>query len=289
MNQATLGILYGLLAMIPIGLANAISKRPSQSLGASRLLFYRTILTSILLFVVLLFNLDQSNFNLAYALAAFGLSFIAFIAMLFLYKAYAVGKIGIVTPIMSSSAVISIPLSVIFLEAVLSKTQAYLITLIIIGIILLTINFRDWKKSSLLQSGTGILYAIITAIAYGLFFFLAQIPNRALGQYAAALIFELGILFFTAIQIGISRQNIKIPDRKNICFILSIAVLTVLSILGLYTGLNKASAGVVLAFSSASTLVVCLYGLLIYKEKLSLSQYVGTVIIVLSMVLLSLA
>jgi len=284
-------ILYGIFSALGIGFANTLSKIPSQKIGAEKLLFFRTILTTLFLLIVLLFF--GGKFDLSMILFSLLISSIAYIAMLSMYKGFAVDKIGIVSPIASSYSVLTIILSAIFLNVTLRPAQTISIVVIIIGVIIINLNIKNkFNIRTVAQSNKGIFFGLVAAFVYGIFFFLAQIPTRVLGQYETAFLFELGILIFSSLVLLFSKKlmTIKLPDDQNKFYIFLVAIFSVASILLLYTGLKNINyAGVVLALNSCAPLVVIVLGCIIYKEKLTTLQKIAGVVIVAGIVGLSLA
>ncbi len=283
-------IFYGILSALTIGFANALSKKPGLKIGADRLLFFRTILTCVFLLIV--FLVYGGKYDLPMIGFALLISLLAYAATLAMYHGFTLDKVGLVSPIASTYSVITIILSVIFFHVALKSSQIIAITVILVGVVLINLNLR--KKMSLklfTQSNRGIVLALITSLAYGIFFFLAQIPTRVLGQYETSFLFELGILIFSLLFLGFQKKinMLRIPDKENFLHIFLVAAFTVISVLLFYTGLKSVNyASIVLALNSSAPLVVILLGRILYKEKLSRLQIFAGLIITAGIVSLSL-
>lgn len=287
MSYLFLSIFFGLLAMIPIGISNGLSPIPTKKIGPKSTLIFRGILTSTLLLIAMFFNLKETHFVTSQILYAFTTSLVAYVGLLFYYKALSIGKIGATAPIASGYIILSIALSVIFYKIPLSAWQATFIGIIILGIMLSSLNPKDFKSSSLFDVKSGIPFALVTAICWGFSFFMAQQPNKELGPYLVGLIFEVGIFCFSLIHSLGQKEKIVRPDLKTFGIIFTVAVLSVISILGLYLGLKVGNAGIILALSGGTSLVVAVYGYFVYKEKLSNSQYFAVLLILSGIVALS--
>lgn len=283
-------IFYGIFSALVIGFANALSKKPGAEIGVEKFLFFRTILTTLLLLVVLLFF--GGKFNLPMILFSLLISSIAYLAMLSMYKGFTVDKIGLVSPIASTFSMITIILSAIFFHATLEPIQVLSIVIIIIGVIMINLNMNDkLNVKAIIKSNRGVFFGLITAFAYGIFFFLAQIPTRVLGQYETAFLFEVGILICSAVVLFFSKKlkTLKLPDGQTKYDIFLVAIFSVTAILSFYTGLKNINhASIVVALNSASPLVVIVLGRVIYKEKLTTLQKISGVIIVVGIIVLSL-
>ncbi|MCK5283329.1 MAG: hypothetical protein KAK00_08035, partial [Nanoarchaeota archaeon] len=84
--SVSLGVIFGLIAMLGFGLANAISQVPAKALGSRKTVFLRGIFVSILLCILCLFFLDKINFSMKYIMIAFGISLIGYIPLATFYN-----------------------------------------------------------------------------------------------------------------------------------------------------------------------------------------------------------
>lgn len=289
MSGITLSIFLGLLGMIPMGLANAMAKIPTQKIGSTSLLFFRNIFTIIFLTPFLLFNLDNTKFIPGQIILALALSIIVYIAMVYFYKGLSIGKVAIVSPIASSYVILSLLLSVLLLGAVISKVQILSIIIIILGIIISSLNFNEIKRFKFNKNNSGLSYALVTMTLWGIFFFFAQIPNKALGPYLTSLLFEIGMFACAIFHLHSSAQKVKTPSWSNLKSIVVISGLTVVSVIAFYLGLAIANPALILVLNSATPIVIVLYGALAYKEKLSPHQYLSVCSIILGIVLIALS
>ena len=111
--ETTIGILFGFIAMLGFGLGNAIAKVPIQKIGSEKTIFYRNVIISILLFLILIFFGQDAVFSTKYILLAFLIAGIGYIPLLFFYKALNLGKVGVVSPVANSSAIFTVLFSII--------------------------------------------------------------------------------------------------------------------------------------------------------------------------------
>lgn len=282
-------IILGLINMLGMGLANSIAKKPIQALGEVNFLVKRTQLTSLGLFIVLVFYFLSANFNFIYIIFSLFLSFIVYLGMMFMYQSFKVGKLGVVSPIASSYPLISIFLTVIFFHVNISYQQVLAILIIFLGVIMCSLNFHDFKKSLFFDRKSGILQAMLASILMGSFFFLSQFPNRELGPYLSSFIFEIGMLFCAVTHsFFLPKVDEKQITKKVNLLIYVVAILSVLAIVFFYFGLRFYNAPVILASSGASPLVVLVYGSLVYREKLSVKQIIASGLMIVGIILLSL-
>ena len=160
--------------------------------------------------------------------------------------------------------------------------------LIVFGIILVSINFKDIKNSNIFSLASGIPYAILTCVLWGLMFSLFKIPVMAIGPILTALVIEIGIFLISLFQVLKAGKNIDMPDRNTLAYIILLSVFTVIGIAFFNFGIMVAEVSIVAALSMANPLVATLYGRYVYKENINVQQYLAISFILIGIVALSL-
>jgi len=281
------GILFGLMGMIGIGLTNALSPVPAKKLGPLKTLFFRNIILSIFVLVVFLIFIDKSSFQPLYIAIAVMIAIFNFTPLLAFYKAIKVGKVGIITPIVSSSVIITVPLSMILYGEQLSPLQLGSILLIAVGIILITIDFKDFDKSILLSKKSGVPLALLAMVMWGIGFAFFKIPISTIGPYFNTLIGEITIIFMSGASLLIQKQRPEIPERRMLVYLLLMGLTGAIGILGFNIGASYANLSIVAAVFAAHPLVATIYGKLVYKDKIKPLQYVAIGLTLFGIVTLS--
>lgn len=282
-----LGIIFGLIGMLGFGLANGISKVPITRIGYIKTIFFRGIFVSLLLLAATLLFLPEINFAATYILIAIAISFLGYFPLATFFKALEVGKVGIISPIANSSVIFTILFSIIFFKESLTLVQIFSILLIVLGVILISVNFKDIKNSQILKISSGIPYALVTTLLWGVVFFLLKIPVNIIGPFLTAFILEFGIFIFSSIHLRISKISFKVPDKNVLAYIFFIAFFSGAALLAFNLGIRVSDVSIVAALTAANPLVVLVYGKLVYKEKLALQQYVAAFLILAGIILIS--
>ncbi|MBI4020267.1 MAG: DMT family transporter [Candidatus Aenigmarchaeota archaeon] len=280
MDGASLGILFGLIAMVGYGLDHAIMKVPLKSLGVRKTIFFRNIFLSALLFAVLALFWQDAVFSQYYLLIAVGIALIGYIGLASFAKGLRVGKAGVVTPIANSSLVFTILFAVAFFSEALTPIQLLAIALIIAGIILESVNFRHFKESGILSPSSGIPFALLTCLLWGLIYFLLKIPVTVLGPILTSFVFELGILVFSGAGMLITRKPFGGVNRKMIPYLALVGIFGALGTVFFNLGITYASVSIIAALTAANPLVTVLYGRLAYKDRLNAKQYLALLLMV---------
>lgn len=287
MNNSSLGILFGLVALLTNGFAGSLAKVPVKALGVNKLIFYRTVFNSLLLLIVLLFTLNQSNFSLKYVLITVAIAIFGYLPMFFFYKAMALGKVGVVSPVASANSIVAVLLSIIILKESLNGLQTISIFFIVFGVILISTNFKEFERSSLFKISSGIPYALLAALGWGIWSVLVKAPIQVLGPFFTSFIMETVGLVVAYLLICGTKEGIKIKDKSILRTVIPISIFMVIWSLAYYQGIKISNVSILVPLSSASPLIVALYGKFKYKEVLSTQQYVGIGVILLSVIMLS--
>ena len=283
----SIGIIFGILSMIGLGLNAALAKVPVVKIGPHRTVFFRDMGTSVLLFISLLFFLNSAVFSPLYIAIAFIISFLGYVPLVTFYKAMRVGKIGVVVPVSNSAVVFTVLFSVIFFMEQLSIVQVFSILLIVIGIVVISVNFKDLRKSQLFKFSSGIPYALATCLLWGLVFFLFKIPVMVIGPILTALIIELGGMFFSGIAIATRKESFRLPDRRILKYIILVAISGAAGTLFFNMGVQIADVSIVAALTFSNPWITTIYGRFVYKEKLKTAQYLAILFILSGIVLIS--
>ncbi|MFW5746859.1 MAG: EamA family transporter, partial [Nanoarchaeota archaeon] len=182
-----------IISMLSIGVANLLMRFPSRRYGTRRTLVYRGLCMSALLGLGAVLT-NAWVFDLKMIIFTLLLSFLGYLPLAAFVKGLSVGKVGVVTPIANSSVIVTVLFSLVFFGEVLTPGQYGGIGLIVLGIVLISINFQDLKQSDLLDPSSGIGYALIALVIWGIFFPLLKIPSSQLGPFMTTFLIEIGIL-----------------------------------------------------------------------------------------------
>ena len=284
-----LGILFGLLTMTCFAVGEVLSKKALQYLGRKNILFYRGIL-SVVILVIALFTLPLPYmFSLPHFIGMIFVGLLGAVPIYMFYKALGVGKVGVVSPLSKSSVLVTLILSFIFLGERLSSLQTLLVGMIIAGIILSSINPKDFIRNGNIYAGAS--YALIAAGLWGFLFFVWKYFVVALGPLFTAVMIESGVVIGVATLM--KKQDLN--EMKHALQKKKQAVLGLITTLGVivgagtmfYTlGINIAPVSIVMPINSTSPFLAGLLAAWMFKERLKPIQYLGGMLIVAGVALL---
>ncbi|MCK5290171.1 MAG: EamA family transporter [Candidatus Aenigmarchaeota archaeon] len=281
------GIIFGLISMLGFGLSSSLSPIPAKRLGVMNAVFFRGIFMCLIFILLLPFFLSGTTFSSKYILIALAISVLAFIPLSTFLKALSIGKLGIISPIANSSIIFTVLFSILFFNESLNTVQFGSILLILLGIILISINFKDIKNSHIFKMSSGIPYALLTCVLWGLMFSLYKIPVMVIGPILTALIIEIGIFIISLIQILKTGKKINMPDRSTLNYLILLSIFTAIGGAFFNFGIMVAEVSIVAAISMANPLIATIYGKYVYKETISIQQYLAISFILIGIVALS--
>ncbi|HUV43131.1 MAG TPA: DMT family transporter [Patescibacteria group bacterium] len=283
----TPSVLFGLLAMFGWGTGSFVVASLTKKFGVFKVGF----LIQILAFFPTLLLLPIIKEELILNQTWFYLSLIALIgslAYISILKSYEQGIISIVVPLSSVWAIITAILSFIFLKESVVPIKIIGMSIAIIGIILISTDFRKVLKEKKIKIYKGVKWASLAALAWGVEMFLLAFFSRKLGWYTANLglrFWNLVIFFLLAVLI---KQKIpllfkKIPRLIWLAILIDVFTLTTYNL-----GLVRGEPGVVSVIASTSPLITIILATLFFKEKIELIQKIGIFLILAGIASLSL-
>lgn len=285
-----MAILYALMSMIFWGLALFLAAVASRKIGNVLTLFWMQIFGFIIGCFYLLFR--PSDFNLQ-SLPQFIPTLVAIALLqaagaLAYYRGMEKGQVTLVSPLGASYSLVTAVLSIIFLKEVLRFNQIVALFLIIAGMVIISINFKDLIKNRSFQVLTGTKEGIIAMLGWGISLFLLIFPSKELGWFLPSLTFRFLIICFLLLYILYSKIPIFPKTQKlPLKLLILIGLFDILAFFSYSLGVTSGYGSIVAPVSSASTLVTVFLGILLLKEKMGVRKVIGISIIVGGLLLIS--
>lgn len=274
------GILYALLGMTAYGLSDVFLKAQINQFSQSFILFVRGVLISIVLgsFVVFYPTPVPVSPLLFFAIA---LGIAGFVPVYFYLTAVKKGSLSIVAPIAKSAVIITVLLSLLFLNERLDIIQALVICAVILGVLLLSMNIRSLITLRWKETYAGVLPALVAAVLWGVAYFAWKFPVQAYGPLFSAFITETGVAVGALPFIrkkefsGLKKINVRLGGIIFAC-----AITTLLGTIGYMKAISMAPLSLVMPIVTATPVVSTLVAVTYFKERLSAVQWLGGVLVV---------
>lgn len=167
-------------------------------------------------------------------------------------------------------------------------------SIVFTGVALASVNFRAFYKSDMFSIQSGVPYALLCAVVWGIAFPLYKFPSDHLGALFYGLVLEIAVLAFTSLQLFVMPKFEAVHAFKKVGLKLSFhsVVFTVVAAISIALGtvfLNLAyqsgEVSIVAAICGSSSVVSLFVGWIVYRERLSFLQYSGAVLVTLGILL----
>src|SRR4030042_981807 len=235
----TPSVLFGLLAMFGWGTGSFVTASLTKKFGVFKVAFLIQILAIFPTLLLLPIFKQELIFNQSWFLLSL-IALIGSLAYLAILKGYEEGAVSIVVSLSSVWAIITAILSFLSLKETVTPVKIIGMTIAIIGVILISTDFKKVLKEKKIKIYEGVKWASLAALAWGVEMFLLAFFSRKLGWYTA----NLGLRFWNVIVFFLLavfiKQKIPLLFKKIlrlICLAILIDVFTLTSYnLGLVKG-----------------------------------------------------
>lgn len=291
LKDTTMAILYALMSMIFWGLALFLAAVASRKIGNVLTLFWMQIFGFVVGCFYFLFSPTNLNPQLLpqFIPVLGAIAILQAAGALAYYKGMEKGQVTLVSPLGASYSLVTALLSVIFLKEVLRFNQVAALFLIIAGMVIISMSFKDLIKNKSLQVLTGTKEGIIAMLGWGISLFLLIFPSKELGWFLPSLTFRFLIICFLLLYILYSRIPIVPKTQKlPLKLLIAIGIFDILAFFSYSLGVTSGYGSIVAPVSSASTLVTIFLGILFLKEKIGVRKIIGISTIVGGLLLISL-
>jgi drug/metabolite transporter (DMT)-like permease len=273
----SLSLACGLLTAGGFGVADFAAKLSTNKVGFLKTALYLQIIGS---FFVLPFALADAYRTLVHpwtTLAAVGLGVANAVATLLLYKGFEVGRLSIISPIASTAPVVAILLAITFLGEIMTRELLIGISLVIVGIILVSIQTMRANPSKQIARGTS--YAIGFMLLGGALLFGLKPVSNVLGIFLPVLIMRwVGIpVLAVPFLVGGSRSR----SAGGFRLILPVAFFDTFANVAYTLGVRIGTVTIVSTLGGMFSAVTVLLAWAILKEKPSRHQIIGFAAILL--------
>ena len=220
-----------------------------------------------------------------YALA---LSMIGIVSLAALYRAFAIGPIAVVSPVVASYAALTVVLIVIFLGERLTTGQAIAIGVTFVGVAVASTDIRELRQT-LGRPSDGVRIGFFATLGFAVWSAIFAAGIRATDGLALIVVqrgFSVVLLTIFVIARGISLR--PLAERRAFALVTVTGVLDTGANVLLAIGIALGYASFVMTGSGAYPLIPALLAILVLRERLAPNQYLGVAVLVAGLVALGL-
>ena len=281
-------VIFGLLSALGLGFSDLVGAAVTRRLGVLRIALgvHLSSVAMTTIYLVAAASLDVISFRHWGALV--GLSVMGFALYLGFYRALQLGPVAIVSPIVSTNAVVVVLLAMVFLGERLSAGQAVGVAATIAGVVLASVDLSGVRSGDSLI-GRGVLIALAATLGIGLWSYSIGVLSKDLGWFLPIYVNRLLTLAILA-PVSVARRAWP-WQRLTKTVGVGLALVAILETGSLFAFARGAEVGVISILAAASTtypIVPILGGVLFFRERLAMSQWVGLAIVLVGLLVLGL-
>jgi uncharacterized membrane protein len=215
------------------------------------------------------------------------LSVVGIVSLAALYRAFAIGPIAVVSPVVASYAALTVILIVIFLGERLTTGQALAIGVTFVGVAVASTDVRELRQT-LGRPSEGVRIGFVATLGFAVWSAIFAAGIRATDGLALIVV-QRGIsvvllLLFVAVRhVSLRPLAARAATLVSVTGVLDTGA-NVLLALGIASGF----ASFVMTGSGAYPLIPALLAILVLRERLAPNQYAGVAVLVAGLVALGL-
>jgi len=293
-----MGILYVFIGAFCFAMSNAYWKKVTATIPYQIGMFYRGIFATII-FSILYFGFRKADFFTYWVvrdialdkafMLSIALSVFNIFGLVFFLQGIQKAPVSVVVPV-SSLKIFTIITAVFIVGEVWQSNFLIAFILSTIGLFLLYFKRGEMQHSSAFKQG--ILYGIASSFFWGSSFALYTFPIAWWGPLGFSLIVESVAMLFglvLVIQGGLMHQLTTYLKLAHIRAYLILGALLVIGGLAINMSYGYLPVVVINILIIGSQIISVLIGYFIYKERLSVKQWIGLALIIASFFVVALA
>jgi drug/metabolite transporter (DMT)-like permease len=287
-----MGILFGLLAAGGWGIGDYLSRKASEATRYYSVLFYVQGFYTLLLVLglgaaaLLGAAIVPPNGTPATLPGAVGLAALNLVGSLLLFRAFLIGTLAVVAPIAAAASGFTMLLSLAWGDPI-TPPRFLALVIILIGVILSSAPDVDDRVAGR-RLGVGVPEALGAALVHGVQLWVVQFVVPSWGPYwTAAIMSGATWVLLLAILAGRQRVALRPPAGPMLARLAAMGVCYLAADVGYNLGLGSDSAGVVAVVGSLASPVTVLLAALLLRDRLTVRQWAGVVLIFAGLPLLA--
>jgi uncharacterized membrane protein len=216
------------------------------------------------------------------------LSVIGIVSLAALYRAFAIGPIAVVSPVVASYAALTVVLIVVFLGERLTSGQAIAIGVTFVGVAVASTDIRELRQT-LGRPTEGVRIGFFATLGFAVWSAVFAAGIRATDGLALIVVqraFSVVLLTLFVVLRGVSLR--PVAARGPAALVSITGVLDTGANVLLALGIASGYASFVMTGSGAYPLIPALLAIMVLRERLAPNQYVGVAVLVAGLVALGL-
>jgi len=278
MSTALLSILSGIAGMFGWGIYDFLGGVYSKQIGPFKSFFWSQLagLISILL-LLFAFTINLNVPILVIILLPIA-AIVYSVGYLFFFKGFEMGNVSIVAATMNLWAVFTMLFAFIFMGQRLTTMQTLGVFMIISGVTLASLNWREIKNHNFKLS-LGVKETVFGAFFFGVFWNISEIISEKIGWLPTTLFVKFGIIVFLLLFSFLIKQELvltKVTTKTKI-IVLLMGSIEAGAVAIVNYGLTIGDAILITPIASALSIVTITLAIIFLKDKVTKLQGLGII------------
>ncbi|CAB1059519.1 hypothetical protein D1BOALGB6SA_4281 [Olavius sp. associated proteobacterium Delta 1] len=276
MSTAILSILSGIGGMFGWGIYDFLGGVYAKQIGPFKSFFWSQL--AGLLSALLLIFVFTISFNVPLAvIILLPIAAIIYSAgYLFFFKGFEIGNVSIVAATMNLWAVFTMLFAFIFMGQRLSTIQTLGVLMIIAGVTLASLNWRDIKNQRF-QLSSGVKETVSGAFFFGVFWNISEVISEEIGWLLTTLLVKFGIILFLLLFSFFKKRELDLTrdGTKTKCMVALMGIIEAGAVAIVNYGLTIGDAILITPIASALSIVTITMAIIFLKDKITKFQGLG--------------
>ena len=281
-------LLYGVGAAVAFGFGDYAAAMATRRAGFAWTALAMQVIGNAALVVLLLVLGRWPQFEWSQVPWAFALALIGTISLVFLYRAFAVGPIAVVSPVVASYAALSVIGIVIFLGERLTTGQSVAIAVTFIGVAVASTDIRELRQT-MGRPTEGVRLGVIATLGFAVWGVLLSAASHSNDTFALVIIWRIwGVMLMSAYILWKRSPIAPVLRTSTLAIVALVGILDTGANVLLLLGIESGFASFVMTGSGAYPLIPAVLAILVLRERLAPNQYVGVAVLVAGLIALGL-
>ena len=278
MSTAILSILSGIAGMLGWGIYDFLGGVYAKQIGPFKSFFWSQLAGLISTLLLIFVFTTRLNVPVLIIILLPIAAIIYSAGYLFFFKGFEIGNVSIVAATMNLWAVFTMLFAFIFMGQRLSTIQSLGVLMIISGVTLASLNWRDIRNQRF-QLSSGVKETVLGAFFFGVFWNISEVISEEIGWLLTTLFVKFGIILFLLLFSFLRKRELDLTKAttQTKCMVVLMGIIEAGAVAIVNYGLTIGDAILITPIASALSIVTITLAIIVLKDKVTKLQGLGIV------------
>ncbi len=278
MSTAILSILSGIAGMFGWGIYDFLGGVYAKQIGPFKSFFWSQLAGLISTLLLIFVFTTRLNVPVLIIILLPIAAIIYSAGYLFFFKGFEIGNVSIVAATMNLWAVFTMLFAFIFMGQRLSTIQSLGVLMIISGVTLASLNWRDIRNQKF-QLSSGVKETVLGAFFFGVFWNISEVISEEIGWLLTTLFVKFGIILFLLLFSFLRKRELDLTKAttQTKCMVVLMGIIEAGAVAIVNYGLTIGDAILITPIASALSIVTITLAIIVLKDKVTKLQGLGII------------